>query len=390
MQDRNNGMEESLKVFREPLQERNQHDHATSTDPSSKSVEPVSQSQDIRHQASHKSALYRVYEMYSFRGGGIGFRKPGMKVEGFRALIVDSKVYGKDKIRARREAELVASALLSKSKTSIDFDQFLVGLEMIAKRVPWSQTEHDDRKSTCLEKLLGVVSQLALQFSHENDSKESCIEERIHRNELFQNVMTMTPIQTLLEKNQKAFQVLYRHYLRRDAFLSGSEHKVSGPSQLSINDMRRFAQDFGLFPDYIQLESLRETLLDAVNGYESRRETTGVCVELKSFEEWTRWLIMVAYYAFGEETFMQLNHTKVLEPRVVMERLFRLFCLLNSCKEKKSCPPMPVDYIRFKDSENRTPLGHTPRRIRKYSITGSPLSDRKKTLSPFESHTIVN
>ncbi|EME29687.1 uncharacterized protein Gasu_29100 [Galdieria sulphuraria] len=70
-----------------------------------------------------------------------------------------------------------------------------------------------------------------------------------------------------------------------------------------------------------------------------------------------------------------------------MDRLFCLFRLLNSCKEKKSCPPMPVDYIRFKDSDNRTPVGHTPRRIRKYSITGSPLSDRKKTLSPFESHS---
>ncbi|EME29688.1 uncharacterized protein Gasu_29110 [Galdieria sulphuraria] len=283
MQDHNNGIDESLKVSREPLQERNQCTDNTPSDPSSKPWEPISS----HNQASQRNTLYRVYEMYSFRGGGIGFRKPGMKVEGFRTLIVDSKVYGKDRIRARREAELVASALLSKSGTSIDFDQFLMGLEMIAKRIPWSQMEQHGDDRNFKEKLLTMVSQLAIHSSNENDNKLSCtaIEERIHRNKLFQNVMMMTPTQSLLEKNQKSFQVLYRHYLRRDAFLSGSEHKVSGPSQLSINDMRRFAQDFGLFPDYIQLESLRETLLDTVNGYENRREMThdmNISVELKS------------------------------------------------------------------------------------------------------------
>lgn len=335
--------------------------------------------------SSQRNALYQVYEMYSFRGGGVGFRKPGMKVEGFRALIVDSKLYGKDRIRARREAELVASALLSKSGTSIDFDQFLVGLQMIAKRIPW-KVDGDSNNTNCTscEKLFAIISQLANPPCDENANKESIttIEERIYRNHLFQNVMAMPPLATLLEKNQKAFQVLYKHYLRRDAFLSGSEHKVSGPSQLSINDMRRFAHDFGIFPDYIQLESLRETLLDTVNGYHENRKEERISVELTSLEEWIRWLVMVAYYSFGDETFKQLNQTKVLEPRLVMDRLFSLFRLLNSCKEQKPSPPMPVDYIRFKDIENRTPIGHTPRRIRKYSVTGSPLSDRKNTLSP--------
>ncbi|KAK4526543.1 hypothetical protein GAYE_SCF25G4459 [Galdieria yellowstonensis] len=369
MQPQDKGIPENCQLDRVPLQEKNQSvHHLAPTD------EQTSKHTSTCYPPSlQRNTLYQVYEMYAFRGGGVGFRKPGMKVQGFRALIVDSKVYGEDNIRARREAELVASTLLSKSKTSIDFDQFLMGLEMIARRIPWSQ---GNKYSSPCEQLFAIVSQLVTENPHQ-ETTCTAIEERIHRNKLFQNAMNA--LSSLIEKNGKAFQLLYRHYLRRDAYLSGAEHKVSGQSQLSINDMRRFAQDFDIFPHYVQLETLRETLLDTVNGYDERKDHR-ISVELNSLEEWIRWLVMIAYYAFGDETFAQLHETQILEPRIVVERLYCLFRLLNACKEKKPSPPMPVDYIRFKDSENRTPLGHTPRRIRKYSITGSPIgSDRKKT-----------
>eukprot|EP00871_Galdieria_phlegrea_P001367 jgi/Galph1/2230/GphlegSOOS_G905.1 len=407
------GRPDNGKDSRTPLQERNEQivnndilksDKQTdqySIETVQNSLENINLETEREYQSIDKNVLGQVYELYCFRGGGFGFRKPGMTVEGFRALVVDSLLYGKDTIRARREAELITSSILSKSATCIDFDRFLTALQMLAKRVNWSKVEHifgTLNGVTSDGKLLVVLSRLIQDSPRKKPSfigslKESVpayvstSQERIHRNYLFQEVIASRQLQSLFEKNQRGFQVLYKHYLRRDACLSGNEHKVSGKSHLSINDMRRFTHDFGIFPDYISMESLRETILDTVAGSENHGKGTSDknSVELHNIAEFVRCTVMIAYYSFGKETFSAMVKITSLEPSVVVSRVILLFQLMNYMKEKRPCPPMPVDYVRFKDNDNQTPIGKTPPRNRKYSVTGSPLSLTERRNKSFSS-----
>eukprot|EP00871_Galdieria_phlegrea_P001147 jgi/Galph1/2032/GphlegSOOS_G701.1 len=355
-----------------------------------------------------KATLREIYDAYSFRGGGFGYRKPGLTVEGFRAIVVETKLFGKDDIKARREAELVTSAILSKTTTNLDFDQFIRALCMLAKRVPWSKLKGNIAEAASLsaeEKVLVAVSQLQRWYDNDkqswssptdttkNDNKEALSlsrmffssprSERERRYNVFKVAVKKHPLHNLLDKNQKGFQVLYGHYSRREAAGTNSDSKTYGSAGISTNDLRRFAQEFGIFPDFMQLEDLRETMLDVTSCSDAPTSpgsaASGNYSTITTLEQFVICLVMIAYYAFGEQPIKSLEDVEKVDPSEATERLIALFRRMNFMREKRPAPPMPVNFVRFKDLENSTPSGSTPVRKRHVSIPSSPQSSAEKS-----------
>ncbi|GJQ13108.1 hypothetical protein GpartN1_g4899.t1 [Galdieria partita] len=361
-----------------------------------------------------KSVLREIYDTYSFRGGGFGYRRPGMTVEGFRAVVVDAKLFGKDDIKARREAELITSAILSKSTTNLDFDQFIRALSKLGKRIPWSKIKGEIAEATHLsseEKVFVTICQTLKGSDYERspiETSQSPLKERMtsgrpyfsspksereRRNSMFKHAAKKNPLCSLIEKNQKAFQVLFTHYIHRETGNSAHDSKYSSISGISTNELRKFAQDFGIFPDFMQLEDLRETMLDVTSTSDilstPGSAATGNYSLITTCEQFNICLIMIAYYAFGEQPIKAFEEVEEVDPNEATERLLSLFRRMNFMREKRPAPPMPVNFVRFKDLENCTPSGSTPVRKRQVSRPNSPQSSAERVRRGFNASRIL-
>jgi len=365
-----------------------------------------------------KAVLREIYDTYSFRGGGFGYRRPGMTVEGFRAVVVDAKLFGKDDIKARREAELVTSAILSKSATNLDFDHFIRALSKLAKRIPWSKAKGEIAEATNLsseEKVFITICETLKGRDNEKHRNMSPTEttqcfikepmasgrpfftspkgERERRNAMFKSVVKKYPLCSLLEKNQKAFQVIFSHYMQRETGNSVYDTKYNPLPGISTNELRKFAQDFGIFPDFMQLEDLRETMLDVTSNSEivstPGSAATGNYSMITTCEQFIICLVMIAYYGFGEQPIKTFEEVEDVDPNDATERLISLFRRMNFMREKRPAPPMPVNFIRFKDLENCTPSGSTPVRKRQVSISNSPQSSAERIRRGFNASRIL-
>ncbi|GJD10674.1 hypothetical protein Gasu2_48530 [Galdieria sulphuraria] len=365
-----------------------------------------------------KSVLREIYDTYSFRGGGFGYRRPGMTVEGFRAVVVDAKLFGKDDIKARREAELVTSAILSKSATNLDFDQFVRALSKLGKRIPWSKIKGEIAEATHLsseEKVFVTICQTLKGSEYERNRNASPVQtsqspmrermafgracfsspksERERRNSIFKYAAKKNPLCLLIEKNQKAFQVIFTHYMHRETGSSAYESRCSSTPGISTNELRKFAQDFGVFPDFMQLEDLRETMLDVTSNSEilstPGSAATGNYSIITTCEQFTVCLVMIAYYAFGEQPIKAFEEVIEVDPNEATERLLSLFRRMNFMREKRPAPPMPVNFVRFKDLENCTPSGSTPVRKRQVSVSNSPQSSAERVRRGFNASRIL-